>query len=394
MSPRVSGNRPGSADSREPDRAQSLLAGTPLAEIIRRRIQEEGGLTVADYMTLCLTHPEHGYYTTRQPLGAQGDFITAPEASQIFGELIGAWAAAGWQAMGAPTPFALVELGPGRGLLMQDAFRALRVMPGLLKAVQVHLVETSPLLGKEQEQRLKPLGVPLFWHADIDTLPALPSIIIANEFLDALPVHHCERTPQGWRERRIVLDESGMPRFRADGAPLPAEQVPAWARELPVGTVIEISPEREALAAALARHIADHGGAVLLIDYGHATPGPGETLQALHRHRRVSPFFRPGESDLTAHVDFAAVAAAMTAAGVDVYGPMPQGPFLAALGLEARLEALCRRASARQRIILRRGARRIAADDAMGRLFKVLAAVPAGAPAPAPFTREQKWRDT
>ncbi len=394
-SPTERTGRVGRTDSPNRRPTAPLLADTPLAARIRQRMRDEGGITVADYMTLCLTDPEWGYYTTRQPLGPEGDFITAPEASQIFGELIGAWIAAGWQAMGAPAPFAVVELGPGRGLLMQDALRAMRAMPGLTGAMEIHLVEASPRLRKEQKQRLKPAGVPLAWHDGIDTLPPLPAFIVANEFLDALPVHHYERTGEGWRERRITLDAGGMPCFRADGSLLPPEDVPAWARDLPEASIIELSPEREALATALARHVADHGGALLLIDYGHTTPAPGETLQAVHRHRRVSPFFRPGESDLTAHVDFAAIARAISETeGMAVYGPVPQGAFLQALGLEMRLEALCRRASARQRIILRRGARRIAADEAMGRLFKVLAAVPATAPVPAPFTREQQWQDT
>lgn len=364
-----------------------LLAGTPLATRIRDIIAREGGISVAEYMRLCLTDPRHGYYTTRQPFGPEGDFITAPEASQIFGELIGAWAAAGWQALGAPRPFALVELGPGRGLLMQDALRALRVMPGLMEAVRIHLVEASPHLRKEQERRLRASGLPLVWHADVEDLPALPAIIIANEFLDALPVHHYERTAAGYRERRIVLDETGRPLFRADGPPPP--RLPAWAEDLPEGSIIELSPEREALAFRLARHVARHGGALLFIDYGHDRPGPGETLQAMHRHRRVSPFFRPGESDLTAHVDFASIAGAIAQVkGMRVHGPMPQGDFLRALGLEVRLEALCRRADARQRIILRRGARRIAGDEAMGRLFRVLAATPEGIPVPPPFGRK------
>ena len=364
---------------------------TPLEAEIRARIAETGGLSVADYMTLCLTHPRHGYYTTRQPLGAAGDFITAPEASQIFGELIGAWVAAGWRAMGAPALLRLVEPGPGRGLLMADLLRAAAHMPGFAEAVRVHLVEASPLLRAEQKRRLAGRA-PVRWHADLAEVPEGPTIVVANEFLDALPVHHHERTPEGWRERLVVVGDDGELTFAACGAPL--REVPEWAAALPPGSVIETGPARDALAAEVAARVARHGGAALFIDYGHARPGPGETLQAVHRHRQVPVFFRPGEADLTAHVDFNSLAAAMRAAGCDVHGPMAQGDFLRALGLEARLAVLMQRADARRRMILRRGARRIAGDDQMGRLFKVLAAVPRGAPAPPPFHGEGAWRSS
>ncbi len=356
---------------------------TPLERIIRERIAETGGITVAEYMALCLGHPEHGYYMSRQPFGREGDFITAPEASQIFGELVGVWVAAGWQAMGAPERIALVELGPGRGTLMRDVLRAARVMPGLADAVRVHLVETSPALRRVQEETLAGCGAEVSWHADLADVPRGPAIVVANEFFDALPVHHYERLADGWRERLVVTDGEDGLRFAATGrAP---EHLPEWAEDLPPGSVIELSPERETCMADLAARLAADGGAFLVFDYGHAVPGAGETLQAVARHRKVSVFHRPGEADLTAHVDFHALAVAAERAGMTCWGPVEQGPFLRAMGLAARYEMLRRKATARQRIILKRGVERIAGDAQMGRLFKVLAGVSPGLPAPAPF---------
>ena len=356
---------------------------TPLERIIRERIAETGGITVAEYMALCLGHPEHGYYMSRQPFGREGDFITAPEASQIFGELVGVWVAAGWQAMGAPERIALVELGPGRGTLMRDVLRAARVMPGLADAVRVHLVETSPALRRVQEETLAGCGAEVSWHADLADVPRGPAIVVANEFFDALPVHHYERLADGWRERLVVTDGEGGLRFAATGGP--PERLPEWAEDLPLGSVIELSPERETCMADLAARLAADGGAFLVFDYGHAVPGAGETLQAVARHRKVSVFHRPGEADLTAHVDFHALAVAAERAGMTCWGPVEQGPFLRAMGLAARYEMLRRKATARQRIILKRGVERIAGDAQMGRLFKVLAGVSPGLPAPAPY---------
>ncbi len=356
---------------------------TPLERIIRERIAETGGITVAEYMVLCLGHPEHGYYMNRQPFGREGDFITAPEASQIFGELVGVWVAAGWQAMGAPERIALVELGPGRGTLMRDVLRAVRVMPGFADAVRVHLVEMSPALRKVQEETLAGCGVEVSWHVDLAEVPRGPAIVVANEFFDALPVHHYERLADGWRERLVVTDGEDGLRFAATGGS--PERLPEWAEDLAPGSVIELSPEREACMADLAARLAADGGAFLVFDYGHAVPGAGETLQAVARHRKVSVFHRPGEADLTAHVDFHALAVTAERAGMTCWGPVEQGPFLRAMGLAARYEMLRRKATARQKIILKRGVERIAGDAQMGRLFKVLAGVSPGLPAPAPF---------
>ncbi len=360
---------------------------TPLEGIVRDEIAQRGPLSVARYMALCLGHPRHGYYMTRQPFGAEGDFLTAPEACQIFGELTGLWVMMAWQGMGAPDPFHLVELGPGRGVLMADMLRAMGVLPDCRKAVRVHLVETSPRLRAEQQKTLAGSDVSLRWHGEISTLPEGPVIVVANEFFDALPVHHYERVREGWRERMVVVDASGALGFAAVGDVL--AEVPDWAADLPVGAVIELSPERRALAGALGARLAACGGAFLTLDYGHVHPGPGETLQAVHGHEKVDVFFRPGMSDLTAHVDFSALGAALAAGGLKVCAPMTQGEFLLRMGLRERLDALLKTARAEQARILRKGAERIAGPKGMGQLFKALAAVPAGMACVAPF-REMK----
>jgi len=362
---------------------------TPLEAIIRRRIGEEGGITVAEYMELCLAHPEHGYYMHAQPFGREGDFITAPEASQMFGELLGVWAASGWRAMGAPAEFDLIELGPGRGALMRDMLRAGAVMPGFTEAARVRMVETSPSLREEQRRALAATGAEITWHDDFAAVgQGRPAIVIANEFFDALPVHHYQRTEEGWRRRMVVIGENDELAFAPGGPPADEAGIPQWAAELPPGSIIELSPRRAEYAAHVARRLSGDGGAFLFIDYGHAVPGPGETLQAVSRHRRVSPFHRPGETDITAHVDFHALAVAAERQGMTCWGPVEQGAFLNAMGLAARHEMLRRKATARQKIMLKRGMERIAAPDQMGRLFKVLAGVSPGLPAPAPFEEQ------
>ncbi len=361
---------------------------TPLEGIVRGEIARRGPLSVARYMALCLGHPRHGYYMTRQPFGAEGDFLTAPEASQIFGELTGVWVMMAWQGMGAPDPFHLVELGPGRGVLMADMLRAMRVLPECRKAVRVHLVETSPQLRKAQEKTLAGGDVPLCWHEKISTLPEGPMIVVANEFFDALPVQHYERGRDGWRERMVVVGASGALRLAAVGDVL--ADVPDWAADLPVGTVIELSPQRAALARDLGGLLAAAGGALLVMDYGHVRPGAGETLQAVHGHEKVDVFFRPGMSDLTAHVDFSALGEALAAAGLEVCAPMTQGAFLTALGLRERLHVLLRNATTEQARILRKGAERIAGAQGMGELFKVLAAVAPEVGCVAPFRRMEE----
>jgi NADH dehydrogenase [ubiquinone] 1 alpha subcomplex assembly factor 7 len=347
---------------------------TPLEAKIRRIIAVDGPMSVAAFMQLCLGDPVHGYYMTRDPLGRGGDFITAPEISQMFGELIGLWAAAVWQAMGAPARLALAELGPGRGTLMADALRAARVVPAFVAALGVHLVETSPVLRRLQQERLAGLGVPVAWHGDIADVPDGPLIVIANEFFDALPVHQAVKAADGWHERMVGVD-AGALAFALHPDPIPgfAAIVPGRLAGASAGAVYEWRSGD--VTAEIARRVAGHGGAALALDYGHRESALGETLQAVGRHRFADPLASPGEVDLTAHVDFAALARTAEGAGARVHGPVAQGEFLRRLGIEARAAALRATASAAQAADIDAALARLAGAerDAMGELFKAIA---------------------
>jgi NADH dehydrogenase [ubiquinone] 1 alpha subcomplex assembly factor 7 len=341
---------------------------SPLFGEIRDEILASGPIGLDRYMGLCLGHPVHGYYRTRDPLGARGDFITAPEISQMFGELIGIWIAATWAAMGAPADWALVELGPGRGTLMQDALRALaRAAPG--KSPALHLVETSPVLRAEQAGRLG-AAAPT-WHAGIDTLARAPTIVVANEFFDALPVRQFQRAERGWFERLVGLGPDGT----ALTFGLAAEPDARITATGPNGVLMTLPSVALEIVRGLARRIVAHGGAVLAIDYGHVRPGFGDTLQAVQGHRFTAPLAAPGEADLTTHVDFAALARAATAEGARTHGPVDQRDFLFALGLRERAERLGARATPEQRDAITAAVTRLSDPTrrGMGSLFKVMA---------------------
>lgn len=337
-----------------------------LAELIR----QEGPISVSRYMALCLGHPCHGYYMKQDPFGANGDFTTAPEISQIFGELIGLWAASVWQAMGAPASIRVVELGPGRGTLMQDMLRAARALPGFRDALSVHLVETSLVLRERQRETLAASGAEPCWHDRIEQALEGPAIVVANEFLDALPLDQFVRTQEGWRERLIGLDGAERLAFGLAGEPDDALSVAA-----PASSVLEQPAAALEAVAAVARHVATEGGAGLFIDYGPARSGFGDTLQALKRHAFVDALAEPGDADLTVHVDFARMAQAGLAAGAAMHGAVTQRDFLLALGLQQRFEALSRRATPAQMQTLASGVERLieTGPTAMGELFKVLA---------------------
>lgn len=358
---------------------------TPLLKKIRTLILNEGPIPVSRYMALCLGHPRHGYYITRDPLGAKGDFTTAPEISQMFGELLGLWAVATWQQMGSPDAFRLIELGPGRGTLMADALRAARLMPAFISAARVHMVETSPVLRGAQKRALASSGLEISWHDRIEDVPAGPSIILANEFFDALPVDQYVFTQGAWHERRVGLDEDGNLTFGLDASPSPLAI--AFAAHLP-------SPEEGAVlerldpgpARALSTRIATQGGAALIIDYGHGG-GYGDTLQALENHAFADPLARPGALDLTAHVDFALLARIGAAAGAVPYGLLGQGEFLIRLGLGPRTQALMKGKDEAEQEAIAAAATRLAgtAPEHMGSLFKVLALAHPALGAPPAF---------
>ena len=342
----------------------------PLEAELRRRIAINGPLTLEAFMGLALSHPQHGYYPTRDPLGASGDFITAPEISQMFGELLGLWAAETWTEMGAPSPLRLIELGPGRGTLMADALRAAQVSRDFQAALDIHMVEISPALEARQRQTLAHVGAPLSWRASIDDLPPGPAVIIANEFFDALPVRHYVRTARGWCERMVGLDGGDRLSFGVSAAPEPDLKI-----EAPYGSVFEVGACAQRVVAQLATRLQQQGGALLLIDYGHTQSALGETLQALKGHQFADPLIDPGQADLTAHVDFAALGRAAVACGAQVFGPLPQGEFLQSLGIVQRANALKRRASANEVAAIDSGLRRLtgSGDNDMGVLFKAMA---------------------
>jgi len=358
---------------------------TPLEEVLARRIRTQGPLTVAEFMAEALGHPEYGYYATRDPLGRRGDFTTAPEISQIFGELIGLWCVDLWDRAGRPAPFILAELGPGRGTLMADAMRAARVMPEFLAALRLHLVETSPVLRQVQHRTLKRFAPS--WHDSIASLPAGPLLVIANEFIDALPIRQLVKTDAGWREKLVGLsaEADALAFALAPGASPAIALVAAELRGAPAGSVCEVSPAGVAVVDGIARRIVTNGGAALIIDYGYVKRGCGDTLQAVRRHKRHDVLETPGEADLTAHVDFAALAETAAAVGARLWGPVTQGAFLQSLGLAARSERLLAGATPGQAADLGAASRRLIEPAEMGNLFKVLCFASSDMPMPAGF---------
>jgi len=353
---------------------------TPVERRVRDRIIQSGPISIAEYMEIALGDPDHGYYRTRDPLGAAGDFVTAPEISQVFGELIGLWCATMWQAVGAPDDVRLVELGPGRGTLMADAIRAAERVPNFLAAADIHLIETSPTLRVRQHDVLEALHPT--WHEHFAEISDGPCVVIANEFFDALPVEQFVRTSSGWRRRSIGIDDAAgdLCFVLTDGG----RSIPVPFHDAPLGVPCELRPDAEILVDEIARRITREGCAALIIDYGHAVRAPGETLQAIRQHRFDGVLTQPGLADLTAHVDFAAVAEAARAAGADAHGPVAQGVFLDRLGLGLRAQYLCESTPERAEEI-RAGCRRLRDPDKMGKLFKALAITPRGSPPPAGF---------
>jgi len=355
-----------------------------LEALIVRRIRAAGPITMADYMAEALGHPVHGYYMRGDPFGRAGDFTTAPEISQMFGELVGLWCVDTWRRMGAPGRAVLVELGPGRGTLMADALRAIAVDPAARAALDPHLVETSPALAAVQRARLAGAGAT--WHTGIGTVPEGPMVAIANELFDALPVRQVERTPAGWRERMVGVGPDGrLTVALAPAATAAAMLVPASLRDAPSGAVAEMAPAALVLADALARRVAARVGAALIVDFGDETPAGRPTLQAVRGHARAEPLADPGEADLAAAVDFGALARAAREAGAAAWGPVPQGRFLHALGLGLRAERLRRRAAPEQAAAIDVAVRRLAAPEGMGTLFKALAIAHPALGTPAGF---------
>ena len=347
----------------------------PLETEIRRRIAIAGPMPVNEYMTLCLTDGKHGYYTTRDPFGAGGDFTTAPEVSQMFGEMIGLWMVSVWKQMDSPKNLHVVELGPGRGTMMKDALRAAKVIPAFLETVDIHLVEISPALMAYQKRTLEPLSMPVSWHSALADVPAGPAIVVANEFFDALPISQAVKTERGWHERQVEIDSAGYLAFTVAPDPIPHFDtlLPPALRNAPEDSVFEWRTGN--IAMELGTRLARTSGAALVIDYGHDQSATGDTLQAVGRHAYANPLSAPGSIDLTAHVDFQAMGNAIEAMGTNGFGPITQSQFLRRLGIVTRAASLKAKAADAAAANINSELRRLISEGeaGMGALFKAAA---------------------
>lgn len=349
---------------------------TPLEKKIRSLIEAQGPMPVAEYMSVCLFDPENGYYTTSQPIGLQGDFVTAPEISQMFGELVAVWLIAAWTAGGRPRNPVICEIGAGRGTLMRDIVRTVgQLSPGMLENAAIRIVETSPRLQKEQQQTLADTGVNVRWHQAIDELPHQPLYVVANELFDAIPVRQLVCSERGWVERCVGINKNGALEFVASGLSIPGDVLPAGHAQQSVGAIFEHAPARAAMMTGLAARIAYDGGGGIFFDYGHTETGFGDTLQAVRGHKMVDVFDRPGEADITSHVDFRELALAAYREGLSAR-LMEQGRFLVKMGLVERAGQLGAGKPKAEQEGLKAAVERLAGADGMGTLFKCLAVYP------------------
>jgi SAM-dependent MidA family methyltransferase len=356
----------------------------PLGEKIAGLIRAAGPISVADYMAICLFDPDRGYYTTREPFGAKGDFVTAPEVSQMFGELVAVWLVQAWRVSGSPMAVTIAEIGPGRGTLMKDVVRTIgRIAPDLAAGADFALIEASPRLNAIQQETLRDSEPAFTWHATLDTLPDRPLFIVGNEIFDALPFRQFVSHDGKWLEHAIGLDASGSFQFGIGTASLATDALPDAGKNAPDGTIFEIAPAREALMSSIATRIAARGGTGIFFDYGHLTPGLGDTFQAVRKHRSEGVFDNPGEADLTSHVNFSALAGVARSHGLETH-MMTQGEFLLGMGLLERAGRLGQAADDTAREKITADVERLAGPDQMGKLFKVLAILPSGITVP-PF---------
>ncbi|MGB1539831.1 MAG: class I SAM-dependent methyltransferase [Rickettsiales bacterium] len=356
-----------------------------LTERIRKKIAQDGPVPLADYMALALGDPDYGYYMHKDPLGLKGDFVTSPEISQIFGELIGIWCAECWQQMGRPQ-IDVIELGPGRGTLMMDCLRATAHISGFHDAIRVHMVEMSPVLRKLQQQGLNGKHPRISWH---DTLPETdrPKLIIANEFFDALPIRQFVVTEKGYCERMVDWRDNSFCFVAGENRnKLPGDYPPEPKGALPKGTIIEQCPLAQRVMMDIAQTLKTHGGAMLAIDYGYARAPhmltAGDTVQAVYEHAYHNVLEHPGKADITAHVDFTTLADIARSMGVEAAPLMNQRDFLLKMGGKMRMEQLCRHANSKeQQERITQSFGRLVSREEMGTLFKVLA-VTSGIKAP------------
>ncbi|MEM1352520.1 MAG: SAM-dependent methyltransferase [Pseudomonadota bacterium] len=346
-----------------------------LKDVILRRIRAQGPLTISEYMETCLLHPEHGYYTTRDPLGRSGDFVTAPEISQMFGELIGLCLAQSWLDQKCPAPFTLAELGPGHGTLMADILRATAQVPGFVESAEIHLVEASERMREQQRDNLQDYAFD--FANDVESLPNQPLIFVANEFFDALPIRQFQRTALGWREKQVGLTGDNL--IVGLGPEADLDSLSNRKIDTRTGDIVEVATRSGHIVQKLGACIAQHGGAGLIIDYGDWR-SLGDTLQAVQNHATTDLLDAPGAADLTAHVDFEMLA---LASGCAYSRLTPQGVFLERLGITMRAKALAARLEGLaldQHIVAHR---RLTHPEEMGNLFKVLGLFPRGAQPPA-----------
>lgn len=358
----------------------------PLETLIRSRITADGPMPVSEYMDLALGHPKYGYYKKGDPFGADGDFTTAPEISQVFGELIGLWAAVTWQQMGSPEKTLIIECGPGRGTLMKDALRAFASIPIFDGTIEIHLIETSETLRAFQADALSAYRVT--WHDSIDTIPKGHSILIANEFFDALPVRQLIKELHGWSERCVALSDGELS-FEAQSL---EEEPIGMPRNANVGDIYEFCPSAITFVDQIAARLLRHPGAALILDYGYESAMPGDSLQAVRHHAFTDPLRDPGNVDLTAHVDFGALAARAAHTGCSVFGPVSQATFLKTLGIMERTKILLANALPNQAGDLHAATQRLIDPLAMGGLFKVMTISHPGAAAPAGFEKHPEKR--
>ncbi|MCJ9429703.1 class I SAM-dependent methyltransferase [Kordiimonas marina] len=353
---------------------------TALKKLILRRIAAEGPMPLSDYMAMCLMHPKHGYYQKERVFGKAGDFITAPEVSQMFGEVIGLWLAERWIAMGGPSPVQLIELGPGRGTLMADIWRATRKVPGFHAAASVHFVEASTQLRALQREKMPAAH----WHDNLMTVPEGPSLIVANEFFDALPIHQFEKRDGLWFERLVGAEDDTLG-FTLGAASAKLALIPDAVKAAPNGSIAEVCPAALTVTSTIAERLKAHGGAALILDYGYARSAPGDTFQALKAHQYTDPFAEPGAADLTAHVAFDRIAETAQEAGLTASAIAEQGTFLMTIGLGARAQQLAAGADDAGQARILSELKRLTAPDEMGQLFKVIALQSPGLTPPPGF---------
>jgi len=361
------------SDKNKNNTADSEPEYKSMLDVIKAMIAADGPMTMAQYMNVCLAHPDYGYYTTRDPFGENGDFITAPEISQMFGEMIGLWLAQTWMSMGTPNPVHLVEMGPGRGTLMADILRAAGAVPAFREALQVHFIEVSPTLRKAQQAKVPHAH----WHDNLSSVPAGPTLLVANEFFDALPVHQYVKTPGGWAECLVMHDTEEdilEPSYGPSTGSL--VMIPDSVKDsAQIGQFIETCPIAISIISDITKRLNNYGGAALVIDYGSLETTTGPTVQAVRDHHHEHILANPGNADITAHVDFGSLARTVTEAGGRVAPMITQGEFLGRLGIGMRAEQLGAAADEEQQQDIIEAVKRLAGsgEGEMGELFKVMA---------------------